>query len=312
MHDVIVSLGGSTLSEARTCAHRFLERSGSARSFDDPGRKRNVPAAALALGRARTRHKVRGTSELRARVQAVLDAWRLEVLSAVGIREDDAGDAAATAATAQALLSRIDRALGLLDPNKLAIEITAIQKQLYELGLKSAAAEVGLSFDLPPEGAIVAMQHANLVFARQVVQRQMIAIRAALVAGLEAGDGVSEIGDRIRDVFDDGMHIIGADGAVARVIPADAWIEQVARTEVSRAMNAAIFDVYRAVGVEQVMWVAAEDERTCPLCDEADGCVVAIGQPFPGVEVENSPGHVSCRCTTVSVGYAGGSDAAAA
>lgn len=308
---MIVSLGGNTLREARTCAHRFLERTAGAKSLDDPGRTRSVPAAALALGRARMRHKVRGTNALRRAVQSVLDSWRSEVLSAIGIREDDAGDAAASTATAQALLSRIDRALSLMDPNKLAIEITAIQKQLYELGLKSAAAEVGLSFDLPPERAIVAMQHANLVFARLVVQRQMIAIKDALIAGMDAGDGVAEIGDRIRDVFDDGMHIIGADGQVARVIPADTWIEQVARTEVSRAMNAGIFDVYQAVGVEQVMFVAAEDERTCVICDGLDGTVATLGEGF-GDLGEMPPIHVNCRCTTVSVGFAGGADAAAA
>lgn len=291
---MIVSLGGATLAESRVCAHRFIERTSGATSLDDVGRARDIPAHVIKLERARMREKVRGTNALRARVAAVLDAWRSQVLHAIGLREDAADDASATATATQALLSRIDRALALMDPQKLASEISSIQAQLYQLGLKSAAKEVGLSFDLAPERGLLAMQHENLVFARAIVQRQMIAIKDALLAGLDAGDGVAQIGDRIRDVFDDGMHIIGADGTVARVIPQDSWIEQVARTEVSRAMNNGIFDVYRAAGVAQVMWVAAEDERTCPLCDTADGTIVPIGQPFPGVEVPNSPGHVLC------------------
>jgi SPP1 gp7 family putative phage head morphogenesis protein len=42
--------------------------------------------------------------------------------------------------------------------------------------------------------------------------------------------------------------------------------EQIVRTEVSRAANSAVRERYAVHGVEQVIWIATQDERVCPKC----------------------------------------------
>lgn len=44
-------------------------------------------------------------------------------------------------------------------------------------------------------------------------------------------------------------------------------------------------------------WVAAGSERTCPICQGADGEVVVVGELF-STGVTSPPAHPMCRCTT--------------
>lgn len=52
--------------------------------------------------------------------------------------------------------------------------------------------------------------------------------------------------------------------------------------------------VYKALGVQQVLWVTEQDERTCGVCQEMDGTVHALD------EVPPKP-HYQCRCYLIPV-----------
>lgn len=87
--------------------------------------------------------------------------------------------------------------------------------------------------------------------------------------------------------------------------------EMIARTEMLDASSAGTFDGYHQSGVvEEVRWVATEDERTCDICAAMDGNVTVLGEKFEDVlirdgelvgqiEGERPPIHPMCRCTTV-------------
>lgn len=310
MRDVIVSLGGHSLREARACAHRFLERTGSTVSLESSkARSRKIPAAALKIERERLRHKVKATGSLRAVLLGQINDLRASMRTALGLREDDASTPDPNAV--QAVLDRVNAALSIVDPAALAAEIYAIQQQMYQAGLESAASELGLSFDVKPQRALDALYRYTLQFSRNVVDRELVAIKDALMAGIDAGESSPEIALRVQNAIDDGIHILAdngdlttnrgmpaissVSGEVVRVIPADTWAEMVARTEVTRAMQMGVNDTYAAAGVKYVMFLSAEDERTCAICLDMDGEV------FPADDDEDLPPvHASCRCNTVS------------
>jgi len=66
-----------------------------------------------------------------------------------------------------------------------------------------------------------------------------------------------------------------------------------ARTEIMNAVNTANVQRYQQAGVDQVEWLAAEDEKTCEECGDLDGQVFDIdGAP-------DCPAHPNCRCTLI-------------
>ena len=77
--------------------------------------------------------------------------------------------------------------------------------------------------------------------------------------------------------------------------------EMIVATELARAANAAAVAAYRQAGIEQVIWVTAEDARVCALCDanEAAG-PWPLGEAFPSGDVM-PPAHPRCRCAIVPV-----------
>lgn len=280
---MIVELNGATLEQARSCARRLLERTAPVKSIDAPApRKYTLTPEAEKLERARMRAKVAGTRKLRNEILRVLDEWRDAVVAAVRsakpTREadlgqletelDDAVDAGVlTDDQKLAILAAVEAALASMDPQKLADVIAQIQSELYQAGLDSASGEIGTSWDTPPTAALEQLASTTIPFSKNIVDRERAAITQALSDGIAAGEGIPQLADRIAATFDDGMHILNDDGTISRVIPSDAWAELVARTETSRAMNAAIVQTYHAAGVERVMWVAAEDERTSFAAD---------------------------------------------
>lgn len=280
---MIVDLNGHSLHEARSAAARFIERT-TARKFVRP------PHVAK-LERARTRILRGGTVRMRAGILDALKTMRSDVLARAHIREASVND----------LINRVLNAIEFLTPQALVAAIAEIQNELVQSGLESASTEVGFTWDQPPQQAIDALYASTLAFARNVVDREKIAIKDALLSGIEQGDSIPEIAARVRDVFEDGMHILGPGNNITRVIPEDSWAEMVARTESTRAMTAGIMATYSLAGVKQVQWLAAEDEATCVECSDADGETTSMGSLFDGVDVDSPPAHPNCRCVVVSV-----------
>jgi len=81
--------------------------------------------------------------------------------------------------------------------------------------------------------------------------------------------------------------------------------EMIARTEVLRADNKAMYETYEQAGVEaDVEWVAKIDSRTCPTCRDLDGKTVKLNTKFKsfagqGFEGFHPTAHPQCRCVTV-------------
>lgn len=72
--------------------------------------------------------------------------------------------------------------------------------------------------------------------------------------------------------------------------------ERIARTEVLHFFNEATYRAYKAHGIEEYMYMASLDEKTCPICGELDGKVFSLSERQEGVNYPVM--HPNCRCTT--------------
>ena len=133
-------------------------------------------------------------------------------------------------------------------------------------------------------------------------------LRATLTEGINAGEGIPQLADRIASVF----------GALAGY-----RAERIARTESTSAMTFASIDAWDQSGqVESVEWYTAEDEAVCAFCDEMDGTTIDIGTNFYNqgdsiditndngdtstlnldyTDIEGPPLHAQCRCTLLPI-----------
>lgn len=71
-----------------------------------------------------------------------------------------------------------------------------------------------------------------------------------------------------------------------------------ARTVITETAGEAHMEAYKKHGVEQYVFTATWDERTCPVCGRLDGQVFDRDKAQVGVNYP--PMHPNCRCTTVA------------
>jgi SPP1 gp7 family putative phage head morphogenesis protein len=58
--------------------------------------------------------------------------------------------------------------------------------------------------------------------------------------------------------------------------------------------DAIAMTVYKDVGVEKVMWVAEDDQRTCGVCNDLDGQIFKLNDVPPKQ-------HINCRCYIIPI-----------
>ncbi len=164
-------------------------------------------------------------------------------------------------------------------------------KLALETGGKGAFQElaVGASFDLADPDALAALDVISHAFADDVTDTTKRQIQETLYAGIQEGEGVPKLMDRVSDVF-----------AVAKGPRA----ENIARTETARAVNAGRLEGFGQSGVvERQEWIATFDDRTRETHLEAHGQIVALDEPFQigGYEAAYPgdpalPPEESCQC----------------
>ena len=80
--------------------------------------------------------------------------------------------------------------------------------------------------------------------------------------------------------------------------------EMIARTEIILASREGLQESWRQAEEEGLIgpaaaqvWIATEDERECPICEELDGETAPLGAQFPGEGGSGPPAHPNCRCS---------------
>jgi len=151
---------------------------------------------------------------------------------------------------------------------------------------------------------LAALEREMFAFAQGINQTTADALREELLEGMENGEPISQLANRISDLSDE-------------------WIEgyrseMIARTESARAYSAGHIEAWRSTGVvDRKVWVAAAD--ACPFCLDMNGTVIELDENFldKGEEQEvewggkeismaqdysdvgGPPLHPNCRCAIV-------------
>jgi HK97 family phage portal protein len=169
---------------------------------------------------------------------------------------------------------------------------------LYEDTATAAATRMaisfGVSFDVSAPFVQDFIKARSNQLAGQVTQTTYEAIQAAMVEGVNAGEGIDDIAARVRHVF------TVADQTRAVTI---------ARTEVVSAYNGAASLGAASLPADVVAgqeWIATRDGRTREAHADADGQTVGIGAAFsvgghemayPGDPAGGASNTINCRCT---------------
>lgn len=153
----------------------------------------------------------------------------------------------------------------------------------YGKGVVFAANElaaVGLTaregFTTVDNRVLKALAARNITALSHITEATNAAIMRTVSDGMMKNDGLDKIADAIN------ANIDGIGVNRARVM---------ARTETMNALNQATLMRYKEQGVDKVVWIAAEDDRTC------DDCADLHMRVFAADDVPDQP-HPNCRCTT--------------
>lgn len=162
-------------------------------------------------------------------------------------------------------------------------------EQSAKLGVERLAT-FGLSFDLSSVQMqkLVAQRTGRITGIVDTIERQL---RRELSEGVQAGESVTQMAGRIRNVFN-----MSASRALT-----------IARTETSGAANQAGLISMREAQIAQVQWVTAGDEHVRESHQAIDGEIILNGQQFknglqyPGQQGGEASEVINCRCTLVPV-----------
>lgn len=183
------------------------------------------------------------------------------------------------------------------DPRFWEDETAEVTRDLYEQVAAAALNDLGSTFDIDfdlfdPLVVDLVEARANQL-AGQVTDTTYRQITEALAAGVQEGESIPKLAERVRAVFDE------ASTNRATVI---------ARTEVISAYNGAATAQAAALPADVVggsEWIATRDGRTRPAHAAADGQLQPIGEPFnvggeelgyPGDPAGRAANTVQCRC----------------
>lgn len=195
--------------------------------------------------------------------------------------------------------TKVERITAALRPERLTLAVERLWRSELQAWMLRSGTEVGASLSLDMINPLIAA-HMRAFGGERIVginRTTQNAIREALAAGIEAGEGADVLARRVRDVFSD------ANTRRALVI---------ARTEVLRSSNWAATAAYRASGlVEEREWLATPDTRTRDSHRDMDGQTIGIGERFQlasgvnrGREADHPGGFdipaedIQCRCFT--------------
>lgn len=172
---------------------------------------------------------------------------------------------------------------------KLLINVVLpIFRDLVEKEGTQALAMLGISeeFKITPDVNKI-IEKEGLKLASEVNKTTMNALKETIKEGMEKGEGVDKLAERISDVYKD---------------ISDRRAEMIAQTESTRFANEADILAWKEAGVERKIWYCALDERTCDDCMALHGEVVSIDSKFFDDDYgsgEQPPLHTDCRCSLV-------------
>ncbi|MFA5377936.1 MAG: phage minor head protein [Dehalococcoidia bacterium] len=149
-------------------------------------------------------------------------------------------------------------------------ELVSFQNELDALrtsnkSLKAAKPSIVIPDWIEDPDVLDALEREMFRFAEGIDQTTADALRDELMDGMENGETISQLANRISDISDEWV---------------EGWrSEMITRTETARAFTEGHIEAWKSTGVvRRKVWVAAGD--ACPFCREMDGTVVDLEDSF--------------------------------
>jgi len=161
-------------------------------------------------------------------------------------------------------------------------------KQSMGAGAEYAAGITKVRFDMESARAMELIKTQCTILANGTSITMGTAVKNQLRAGLEKGEDIHDLADRISQFYD-GMKAGKA--------------EEVARTETCLAYSTGSVEDYRQAGITEKEWYFDGSEETCPdgsCAAAADMGVIGIDEDF-GEAGECPPAHPNCTCAVLPV-----------
>ena len=147
--------------------------------------------------------------------------------------------------------------------------------------------KVGISFDVLNPEVIDFIETRSFELIKSISDTTRDALRLTLKEGVELGESIPKLAERIASVYED------AQGYRATLI---------ARTETLAASNNGALNGYRQSGVvEKKEWLTAGDSRVREEHAAMEGETVLLDEAFSNGEM--APGSPNCRCSIAPVLY---------
>lgn len=125
----------------------------------------------------------------------------------------------------------------------------------------------------------------------------LVRIRTAIFTGMNAGESIDSIMRRVRDTLGLDVDWVNYQKGSATIL-AGTWsnfnrVQTITRTVVNKASNDGAYEIFQQnrdvlIGYR---WLAARDERVCPVCAGLNGTLYSMDDWF------RPPAHPNCRCT---------------
>lgn len=177
------------------------------------------------------------------------------------------------------------------------IGMRPVMSDVYDAIGNLAINELGLelTFNVQDPNIIRAIERQVQSFAEEVNETTWNALRDSLAEGVQAGESIPKLEERVVEIMQDRIRSSG---------------ETIARTETTHASTTGTLETWRQSGVvKQKQWLAALDARTRETHVAAHGQIVGLDEYFqvgaaegPGPGDLNDVSEVAnCRCTVVAI-----------
>jgi SPP1 gp7 family putative phage head morphogenesis protein len=198
---------------------------------------------------------------------------------------------AAIVATTTKTLKDMGLSLGKSEVEKVTSILGSVFKDTYYKNIYTMenGMTVNLKFNILKEGYVntaIRASYKEEFFSDRIWANKadMIDQLQSSIASAMRGDvTIDKIGRQIRDTF----NVSAYDS------------QRLVNTETARVQTQASEDEGKATGVEQVMWSATLEDKTC------DECAALDGQVYPIDEAPDCPAHPLCQCCLINVPYEG-------
>jgi len=153
---------------------------------------------------------------------------------------------------------------------------------------------VALDFNLTNPRVTAWLRRAAQRFAKRVTETTWQALRESLAQGIDAGEGVDKLSERVTATME---------------LRANQSAEAIARTETASAATSGTIEGWRQSGVvSSKTWIATFDSRVRDTHADAHGQTVTLDGNFkvgsaegPGPGLMDEAGEsINCRCTTIA------------